>query len=1116
MDDRTVTSLVGRTVAQYRISQFIGRGGMGQVYLGRDTKLKRDVAIKVLPSTSAANPAARARFVREARLASRVVHPYVATLFDVAESGDELFLIMEHIRGRTLAAVLAERTFQPAEAAALAEEMVEALGAIHRAGLIHRDLKPGNVMLTEDGHVKVMDFGVARAVREISGADESSERDVTLTREGQGAGTVLYMSPEQIRGETVDARSDLFALGDILYETITGVHPFERASVYETASAILEAAPGGTKESATLTASGPLRSVVFRLLEKSPDKRYDDTQALLTDLREIRGGLRPPPTSRIGRVVVAATAVAVIGLAVWLGVSGRLWTPSGSAGAGRPGVLVLPFESATADADGAPRGAMMASLLRADLAGMPALRVVGSTRTDDLVFQARGSTKEAASGKGLVSLAAVRYLISGRYSSEGTKLSLAVDVYDGDAPDKPTAFVVEGATLASLVESLTRELGERLPAARAGPVPRTVLAGLGAYSDTALLAAERGRQAADQGDLLTAQREYETAVADDPDFVLAHLERARVLYEAGFVNRARESVDAAQGVIDKRSLPLPEPLALRMAATRAQVDEKREEEIAARKRVVADAPDNPDTRVELSDALRRGNHHAEALQAVDEALAARPKDAVILLRRARLLRLLGRQEDARAALAAAEKAGPSPPAGRWAASLLMERGDLYRAANQFPEARRSFEEARRLLASAGEPLIFAMAGRSIGEALLREGRPADAVSHLLEAADTLRNAGNLRIESSVLDTTGATLFQLGRYPEAETYLRRAIRQVESTEGLTPRPNPYLNLASVLTYTGRFDEAAAFAAKAESIAAASGDTKRVASAQLQRGVVLASLGRFDDAAAAYETAIRTAGSATADERIGWARSGLSELRLLRGDVTGALTQADLAVDAQVQTKQQLNVAYARVGRARIRRLAGDAAGADADIAQARLDAEPPVDLVARMDLDAGVAALEIADWRTAEAKFRRAAGAPPASDLTGFARGFLAEALCRDGRANDGIVQARKASEPPATFAERLEAGHALAECLRAAGNGEASRAVAEKTRSDALAVGARWWVVQSSLDLIRSGRGGKASSAVTASGRDALNQLIAGSPGGANGAFAARPVVRDAVQLLRP
>jgi tetratricopeptide (TPR) repeat protein len=348
-------------------------------------------------------------------------------------------------------------------------------------------------------------------------------------------------------------------------------------------------------------------------------------------------------------------------------------------------------------------------------------------------------------------------------------------------------------------------------------------------------------------------------------------------------------------------------------------------------------------------------------------------------------------------------------------------------------------------------------------------------------------------------------------------LRQAIRQVQATEGLAPKPNSFLNLASVLTYTGRCDEATEIATQAGTIAKAQGDAKRGATAQLLRAAALACQGKIPEAAASYESTIEMVGKTGTDERVAWALGGLAELRSLGGEIATALDNADRSVAVHRATKQMLNVAYALVGRARIRRFAGDPEGATSDIAEAKTSgggADLPPDLVARIALDSGIAALETGDLASAERDFRSATSAPTAIDLSGFARAGLAETLCSAGRPQDGLAEARAAASPPSTFAERLEAGHALATCLLAAGRKEDAEGTARRSLGLARAAGARWPIVLATVDLTNAAPQGSAGAIPP--GRRALDELIASAPGRETGNFAHRAVVRDARKSLGP
>jgi eukaryotic-like serine/threonine-protein kinase len=251
-------SLEGQRIGPYELSALIGAGGMGEVYRARDTRLNRVVAIKVLPDGAAADSEFRERFEREARTVAALNHPHICVLYDVGRHGDMDFLVMEHLDGRTLAARVAEGPVSPEEALRYATQIASALERAHRAGVIHRDLKPANIMLTETG-AKLLDFGLAKIM--------DADTDVTRTVEGTVLGTAAYMSPEQAEGRALDARSDVFSFGTVVYEMLSGRRAFGGQSMVQVLSAVLRDDP-------LPLASSPLSSVVRRCLAKEPGERF--------------------------------------------------------------------------------------------------------------------------------------------------------------------------------------------------------------------------------------------------------------------------------------------------------------------------------------------------------------------------------------------------------------------------------------------------------------------------------------------------------------------------------------------------------------------------------------------------------------------------------------------------------------------------------------------------------------------------------------------------------------------------------------------------------------------------------------------------------------------------
>ncbi len=292
---------VPEQVGRYRIIREIGRGGMGIVYLAEDTTLDRRVALKLLPLLRTGDQLWQLRFEREARTAARLCHPNIAMVYDLGQSGDLIFIAMEYVVGRTLQVELAGRGPVPFdELVSIAVQILEGMREAHQHEVVHRDLKPANIMMSDCGRVKILDFGLAKT---ISARQEETERDsFDLTRDGELLGTVTHMSPEQARGLPVDARSDLFAFGSILYELATGKSPFRRSSTADTLVAIMSDSPRRISE---VHPGSPLAldAIAEKLLAKSADDRYASSELALADLREAHrlwssGTVLPPVAPR--------------------------------------------------------------------------------------------------------------------------------------------------------------------------------------------------------------------------------------------------------------------------------------------------------------------------------------------------------------------------------------------------------------------------------------------------------------------------------------------------------------------------------------------------------------------------------------------------------------------------------------------------------------------------------------------------------------------------------------------------------------------------------------------------------------------------------------------------
>ena len=292
-------------LGHYKILDRIGSGGMGDVYRARDTRLGRTVAIKVLPPAVADDPERRERFLREARTAAALSHPNIAALYEVGEEDSHLFLVFEFVPGEPLSKVIAGRPLNPRRAIQFAAQVADALADAHAAQIVHRDIRPDNIVITPKGNAKVLDFGLALWTAGGAAREQAAQAAATLaTGAGSTLGTLAYMSPEQARGEALDERTDIFSLGVTLYEMLTGSRPFQGATP---AALVLQVVQKRVPPPSSVNREVPkeLDSVVARALERDAVSRFDSAAMLAAELRAVERGIQDRPER-------ADTAVAAV------------------------------------------------------------------------------------------------------------------------------------------------------------------------------------------------------------------------------------------------------------------------------------------------------------------------------------------------------------------------------------------------------------------------------------------------------------------------------------------------------------------------------------------------------------------------------------------------------------------------------------------------------------------------------------------------------------------------------------------------------------------------------------------------------------------------------------
>ncbi|HUL75226.1 MAG TPA: protein kinase [Vicinamibacterales bacterium] len=322
----------GHQLGAYRVISPLGSGGMGEVYLAEDTRLHRRVALKVLPAATAEDAVSRKRLLREAQAAATLDHPNICTVYDIGDDGGHSYIAMQYVEGETLAARMRRRPLDMKTALSIAAQVAAALAEAHKQGIIHRDIKPQNVMLTPAGQVKVLDFGLAKLMAPV---ESGAETATLLTDTSVVAGTVPYMSPEQVRGEPLDPRTDVFSFGTMLYESLSRVHPFNAATAADTMSAILTREPPALVDPAT---PSELQRILRKCLDKNRDRRYQSMRDLVIDLenvgRDLTGPEERPSDPKVAPPPIAPAvpsrrwaiaALVMAGLAVALGAGWFFW-----------------------------------------------------------------------------------------------------------------------------------------------------------------------------------------------------------------------------------------------------------------------------------------------------------------------------------------------------------------------------------------------------------------------------------------------------------------------------------------------------------------------------------------------------------------------------------------------------------------------------------------------------------------------------------------------------------------------------------------------------------------------------------------------------------------------
>jgi tetratricopeptide (TPR) repeat protein len=684
--------MIAELLGHYRIVEQIGAGGMGVVYHAHDERLGRDVAIKVVPAGFLSDEKIRRRFRKEATTLSRLNHPNIEVVHDFDTQGEVDFLVTELIRGTNLATKLAGGPLPWVEAARFAMQAAKALQAAHKEGVIHCDLKPANLLVGDDGHLKIIDFGLAHLLHPKDAAGVSvTASSAELTT----AGTLPYMAPEQLRGEKVDARTDIYALGVVLFEMTTGRLPFPRTQGPLLIDAILHEAPP-VPSSVNPKVPPGLENIILKAMDKDPDHRYQSAREVLVDLERLTmptpvvqpaTGLWAKVKARKRLVISAATIIC--GVIVLLLVAG---TRPALSFAARDWLLVTDFDNQTGDAR------MDRSLFTAftvSLEQSPYANIFPRTRVDNALKRMGKQKVEhigEAVGREICLRENIRGLVTCAVSKIGSQYAISARLVDPQTGDAVRSYMESAKDENHLLDALgrisrdiRRDLGESLTSLRKSnrPLPEVTTASLQALKLYADAAALWHKGSYGDGVALAQQ-----AITVDPDFAMAHafLGSAYFSHIYNDIKRGKEEMDKALALSSRTTERERLIIQTDYASDLRHYDE------AARlfQAYLATYPDDHPMRYNFATMLRNANHLEQAVEQFKEVLRIAPNDASAYINLATTYSLMGKPRDALQSYAAAFRLEPT-----WVTLgnlnheygyTLVEAGDESKAIEVFNQA----------------------------------------------------------------------------------------------------------------------------------------------------------------------------------------------------------------------------------------------------------------------------------------------------------------------------------------------------------------------------------------------------------------------------------------------
>ncbi|HET7208773.1 MAG TPA: tetratricopeptide repeat protein [Terriglobales bacterium] len=955
--------MIGQTISHYRVREQIGAGGMGVVYRAYDERLEREVALKVLRPGLLTDEAARRRFRKEALALARLNHPNVATIFEFGNEGGTDFLVTEYIPGVTLDARLAAGALDLQEAIRLATQFATGLAAAHEQGLIHRDLKPGNLRVTPDGRLKILDFGLAQLVAQASefGATE------TLTRVQEVAGTLPYMAPEQLRLGTADRRSDLWAAGAVLHEMVTGKRPFEAPTSPVLIDAILNGSPTPPSKINRQVPSG-MDHIILKALEKDPSRRYQTASDLRVDLERLTAGV--PVSAAPKRFKARIAAVAVLLLVV---VAGAGYWFSKRIGRGRSqirtrrSVAVLGFKNLGGNSGQAWLSTALSEMLTTELAAGEKLRTVPGenvARAKSDLDLPDAETLGTQTLEKISRILGADLVVLGSYLDLNGQVRVDARVQDADAGTTLAEFS-ESGTEAQMFE-LVRRLGETLrDKCGAGQVTPEEAESIRASQPVAPDAAElyaQGLAKMRSFDVTAARDLLSKAVDKDPKYALAHEALAAAWSQLGYDEKARQEAHRAYEL----SGGLPRKEALQIEARFQEESHDWAKAVEIYRSLWTVFPDDPEFGLRLANAQVSAGQGQDALATIGQLrkLPSPERDdpRIDLAEAAAANSLSDYRRDAAAAEAAISKSKQRGSQELEAEGLLRECWALRNLGD--PErAKATGQAAGEILGRTGDLRGQARSLTCVGNVLGDQGQLADALKMHEQALALARKIGAQK------DIAGA-LINLGNVQASQQSLDESTRQyklaLELANSIGDKGDVLLaqdNIGANLALEGDFPGARKSFEDSVKTANEIGDQAGVVEALLNLGSMSYVQGDLQGAKRDYEQSLAKASDLGFKSRVALASAGVGDVYRAQGDLRAAEENYQKSLGIHQELGENGGVASTRVSLAMVALENGQAAQAESLARQAVQEFR------SENDADQGTAAEDVlAQALMAEQKF----------------------------------------------------------------------------------------------------------------------------------------------------